>query len=803
MIQDLKYAVRQFARHPGFTLVAVVTLALGIGATTALFTVVNGVLIRPLPYPGPGRLMLLYAAYPARGSTRGTLSLPDFEDWSVRSRTLQDMGLYTTLPGNLVLGEQAGEGAQEIETAHVSWGLLSTLGVTPAIGRDFRREDETGDPFVVLLGHGLWMRRFGGDSSLVGRTVRLSDRSFRVIGVMPPGFGFPEPNVEAWALLASIPPDNIPMHVRGVRFMRAVGRLAPGASRAQARDELSTIAFALSRQYPDENDGLEAADVLPLRSAVVGGVATALMVLLGGVGLVLLIASVNVANLLLARGATRQRELAVRTAVGATRSRLVRQLVTESALLGLMGGTAGCILAFWGVDVMLGRSSGIIPRVGEVAPDARVLAFALAVTLFTVVLFGLLPAWAVVRADPARRLGEAGGGRGTTRMRARGVLVTAEVALAFILLIGAGLLVRSVWMLSEVNPGFQPSGALAVAVTLPSSRYPDRSAYLMKHDHLLRQFRAVPGVATAGAIRYLPMRGVGEQEAWEVVDVPSPPGAGRRTAETLQVTSDLFRALGVRLLAGRSISDEDAADAPPAIVVNETFARQAFAGGVAVGRMVHIFGVDATVIGVVGDVHQRALESAPAATVYVPLHQLPRRAMTFVLRTRGDPLALAGAVRRVVRQEDPGLAISELTPLSAVVGESIARPRFVALLLVLFAVLAMALAAVGIYGVLSIAVRERTREIGIRVALGADRRATLRLVVRQGMQPVALGLCVGLAAALGLTRLMTGLLFEIRPVDPATYGVVLALLVTVAFAACWIPGMRATRVDPMEALRRE
>jgi predicted permease len=801
LIQDLRYAFRQLVKHPGFTLVAVLTLALGIGATTALFTVINGVLVRPLPYPNPDQLLLLYSAYPDRGSNRGTLSRPDFDDWARRSRTIERMGLYTTLPGNLVLSDQ--EGAREVRTAHVSWGLLSTLGTGPALGRVFREDDETGNPFVVVLSHGFWLRQFGGDSSVVGRTVTLSDKSFQVIGVMPQGFGFPDPNVEAWALLAIIPPENIPMQLRGVRFLRAVGRLARGATPDQARQDLSAIALALSHEYPEPNEGLEAADVRPLRDAVVGNVEMALLILFGAVGLVLLIASANVASLLLARGIARHRELAVRTALGASRRRVVRLLVTESAVLGVLGGVAGCVLAFWGVEVILARSAGIIPRVGEVSPDGRVLAFALAVTLFTVLLFGLLPAWAVARADPARQLGEAGGDRGTTRLRARGGLVAAEVAVAVVLLIGAGLLVRSLWTLSDVNPGFRPDGALALTLTIPTSRYPARADFLGQHDRLLARFRAIPGVEVAGSIRYLPMRGVGETAGWEVPGAPAGQRSERRTAESLQVTPDLFRALGVPLLAGRPVSAEDVDDAPPVIVVSETLARQAFPGQNAVGRIVHVYGETVTIVGVVGDVHQRALETAPTPTIYVPLRQVPRRAMTFVLRTDGNPLTLAAAAERAVHEVDPGQAISEMTPLDAVVGDSIARPRFFTLLLSLFAVLAVALAAVGIYGVLAFAVRQRTRELGIRMALGADRRETLLLVVRQGMRPAGLGLVVGFVAAVGLSHLMRGLLFEIRPLDPITYGVGVVLLSGVALAACWIPGTRAMRVDPMEALRHE
>jgi len=801
MLSDLRYSIRQLAKHPGFTIAAVVTLALGIGATTALFTIVDGVLVEPLPFPEPDQLLLLYSSNPEGGVNRGTLSRPDFEDWSARSRVVRRMGLYTTLPSNLVLTDQ--EGARELRTAHVSWELLPTLGVEPELGRVFRNEDETGDPFVLVLSHGIWMRQFGGDSSVVGRTVSVSDRPFQVIGVMPPGFSFPDPDIDAWALLSIVPAESIPMQLRFVRFLRAVGRMAPGATPDQARQDLSSIALALSEEYPDANEGIEAADVVPLREALVGNVRTALLVLFGAVGLVLLIASVNVANLLLARGITRSRELAVRSALGASRRRVARLLMTESAVLGFVGGGLGCLLAFWSVEAILSRSAGIIPRAAEVTPGWPVLAFALGVTMLTTGLFGLLPAMSAARSDPAGQLHAMGGDRGSTGLRARGSLVTAEVAVALVLLIGAGLLVRSLWTLRDVDPGFRAEGVLALTVTLQASRYPLRADYLGAHYRLLERLRAIPGVETAGSIRYLPMRGVGEATPWELPGLSDVEDSERRTAEVLQVTPDLFRALGVPLLRGRAVSAGDLENTPLALVVNATFAHQAFGSGDAVGRQIRIDGHDASIVGVVGDVHQRRLETAPTPTVYVPLPQVPRRAMTFVLRTDGDPLALVAAARQAVHDADPGQAITELAPVDAVVNESLARPRFFTWLLSSFAALAIVLAAVGIYGVLAFAVRQRTREIGVRMALGADRRDTLRLVVWQGLRPASLGVVLGLFSAVPVTRVMRSLLFGVQPLDPMTYGTVVALLFAVAVAACWIPGRRATRLDPMEALRSE
>jgi predicted permease len=677
------------------------------------------------------------------------------------------------------------------------------LGVDPAVGRVFRPEDEIGDARVVVLSHGFWTRQFAADPSVVGRAITLSDQQFQVVGVMPQGFAFPETNVEAWAPFTVIPATSVPLQLRGVRVMNVVGRLAPGATPAQARADLTAIAEALSREHAETNQRLQAANAIPLQEALVGNVRRALLVLFGAVAFVLLIACVNVANLLLARGIGRRRELAVRAAAGAARARIVRMLLAESLVLALLGAAVGCALAFWGVDLFLARSAGVIPRVHEVAPDAGVLAFAVVTALIATIAFGLFPAVATARSDPARHLREGGGDRGATRLRARGGLVAAEVAIAMVLLVGAGLLIRSFWTLSNVDPGFKTDRALALSLIIPSSRYLERERYLAAHDQILERLRAIPGVEAVGSIRNLPMRGAGENVLWQVADEPVRPFAERPIADIIQVTPDLFRALGVPLLRGRSIDETDRTGSPLSVVVNQTLARQAFGGADPVGREIRLYDDVATVVGVVGDIHQRALETPPAATVYVSLHQIPRRAMTFVLRTGGDPLALAGAATAAVRDVDPRQAITEVTSLDAVVHGSVARPRFFTLLLGGFAALAIALAVVGIYAVLAFAVQQRTREIGIRMALGADRLGTLRLVLRQGMTPVLAGVAAGIVAATVLTRVLRGILFEVRPFDPATYGVAALSVAVVTLIACWIPSYRATRVPPLEALRYE
>ena len=801
VIQDLRYGLRSLARTPGFTAAAALTLALGIAATTVLFAVVNGVLLRPLPYPDPDRLALLYSAYPERGLDRGTLSIPDFRDWSERTRTVSWMGVYSTLPSALVL--QSESGARELATAHVSWEVLPTLGVDPAIGRVFRQEEEDAAARVAVLSHAAWMRHFGSDPGILDRTVSLSDQMFRIVGVMPEGFGFPRTDIEAYALLSIIPPESIPQHLRFVRFLNAVGRLAPGVSAAQATQELSSIAAALAGEHPEANAGLEAAAAQPLREALVGHVETALLVLFGAVGFVLLIACVNVANLLLARGVARKREVAVRAALGASRARIVALLLTESLALALLAGAGGWLLAIWGLDALVAGSAGLIPRAADVTPDARAMAFAFAVSVLTVGIFGVFPAMAATRADVAQQIREGGGERGSSRMGARGTLVAAEVAIALVLLVGAGLLLRSLWTLTNVDPGFRAEDTLAVTMTMPSTRYAERAQYLGVHDDLLRRFRALPGVSAAGSIRYLPMRGTGEQLRAEIPGRPEVPEAERPVVDMLQVTPDLFRALGVPLIRGRSVSDDDREGGPLSVVVNDTLARSLFAGEDALGRQLAFAGLEATIVGIVADVHQRALETPPTPTVYVALQQIPRRAMTFVLRTSGDPMLLAGAVEHTVREVDAGLAISDLVALDAVVQGAVARPRLFTTLLASFAALAVLLSAVGISAVALFAVRQRTREIGIRTALGAPRGQTVRLMVRHGMAPVMAGMAAGLAAAAVLSHFMSALLFQVTPIDVTTYAVVALLLGAVALLATYLPARRAASIDPMVALRQE
>ncbi len=798
LLQDLRHGARQLRRARGFTAIAALTLALGIGGTTAIFTVVRGVLLRPLPFPSPDRLVRVWPAAPRDGQARMGFSVPDFEDWAAHSRSLVSLGLYSTIPSDVVL---TGRGqAEALPTAHVSAGFFETLGVPAELGRTLLPVEEKGANHVIVLSDAAWRTRFGADPGLVGSRILLAGVPYTVVGIMPPAFGFPSHDIEAWVFLSTVPQSSIPLQLRVVRLLSAVGRLRPGVSVAQARAELSGVARALAAEHPQTNADLTAATVQPLREAMVGDVRLALLVLLGATMLILLIACANVANLVLARGTARRREVAVRAALGAGRARLLRQLLVENLLLGLVGGALGLVLAFWGVAALLARADGLLPRAAEVRPDAQVLLFALVASLLTGLLFGLLPAWGASRPRLASVLREGGRGATAAHGRARRALVVAEVALSLVLLAGAGLLLRSLWSLRSVDPGFATADRLVVTLTISDVKYPTRPGYMAFHHELMRRLGALPGVRAVAATRFLPLDGGVEDHGWTV------PGSGvdpdrNPSADLIQVTPGFFRTMGIPLVRGRAIEEQDRADAPLVLVINRTLARAAFGAADPVGHTIDFGGGGPLpVVGVVGDVRQRELRAPPPPIVYVAEQQTPRRALTYVLHTTGKALALAPAVRRIVADMDPDQPIARITSLEGALSESITTPRFLATLLATFAALALLLAALGIYGVLSYQVRQRTHEIGIRLALGARAGDVVGLLIRQGMAPVALGLAAGAAGAVLLTRLMSSLLFAVAPDDPATLAAAAALLGAVALAAVWIPARAAARVDAVRTL---
>jgi predicted permease len=800
---DVRLTLRKLARAPGFTLVVLLTLALGIGANTAIFTLVDGILLRPLPFPRPDRLVRVYQTAPDRGAMRGSLSLPDGWDWGQRAHLLESLGLYSTMPSGLVF--TGGQQARELKTAYVSGGFFPTLGVPALHGRTLRPDEERGDNRVVVLSYDYWVRELGADPAVVGRTLDMEGSAFRVSGVMPPHFAFPRPDVEVWTFLTVIPSSSIPLEVRSVRLLNAVARLAPGASLAEARDELSAVARGVQEEFRPGSPESVGADLVPLRQAMVGDTRTALLVLLGAVGLILVIACANVASLLLARGIGRAQEMALRVALGARRVQLVRQLITESIVLGLAGGVLGLLLAAVGVRAFVARNAGLLPRTWELGIRWEVLLFALGVSLVAAVAFGLLPAIAASVTDPSRGLKE-GRSRGSTeggRHRLRQTMVTAQVAVAVVLLVGAGLMARSLARINNVDPGFRARGLLGVTITLSDALYHEDAAFSTAYHTLLDRLRALPGVQGAASIRYLPMQGSGEQLEYTVPG-KAPPAAGQEPrAWTLQASDGLFRVMGIPLVSGRTFSTDDREGSQPVAVINETLARQAFGSTDAAGRSLSWWGEDRRIVGVVGDVHQVSLRDAPAPTIYLPQDQVFRSAMTFVLRTTGNPLRLAGSVRSVVRELDPGQPITAMVDVAEVVGGSTARSRFLALLLGAFALLAFMLAALGVYGVVAHLVARQTHEIGIRMALGSHPAATTALILRRSMTPVAAGLVAGILLALVLTRSVQGLLFRVATTDPVSYILAGSLLAAAALAATVIPVRRALRIDPGDLLRRE
>ncbi len=800
---DFRYTLRKLARAPGFTLAVLLTLALGIGANTAVFTLVHDILLEPLPFPAPEELVRVYRTAPERGALEGSHSLLDARDLDLRSTTVQGFAAYSTLPSDLVF--TGGEEAREISTAYVSGSFFPVLGVPAQVGRTLLPEEEEGDNRLLVLSHGFWMREFGGDPGVVGRPLDMEGLAFRIVGVMPPGFAFPDPEVEVWTFLTVIPAHSIPLHLRFVRILNAVARLEEDVSLSEAEGELSALAQGIQEETAEGGGEVTGARLVPLQDAVVGEVRLALLVLLGAVGLILILACANVANLLLARGIGRGREMALRAALGAGRRRLVRQLLTESLILGIAGGGLGLILAAVGVEVFVSRSAGLLPRSWEVGVQWQVLLFGLLVSVLTGLLFGLLPALTGADRDPAGSLRD-GSARGSTaggHRRLRQGLVVAQVSVALVLLVGAGLMIRSLTSLSRVDPGFRARGLLSVTISLSDALFQERDTYMAAYHDLLDRFGSLPGVRGAGAIRFLPMRGSGEQFDYTVAGRAPPPEGQEPQAWTLQVSSELFRVMGIPLLAGRSFGPEDIIGAPSVTVINETLAREAFQGEPAVGRTLLLAGDEVEIIGVVGDVHQESLRDPPVPTAYLHQEQVSRSAMAFVLRTDGEPLALAGSLRQAVAGFHPGQPISEILDVTAVVGESTARSRFLTLLLGFFAFLAFVLAGLGIYGVVAYLVARQVREMGIRLALGARPGEAVGLLLRRGLSPVLLGLAVGMALALPLSGFLEGLLFGVGARDPGSFLGGSLLILLVGLLATLIPARRALRVNPVDLLRQE
>ncbi|HWS52912.1 MAG TPA: ABC transporter permease [Pyrinomonadaceae bacterium] len=800
MWQDLRYGARKLRKSPGFSLVAVMTLALGIGANTAIFSVVNAVLLRPLPFEQPEQLVKVFGTNARRSSFSRPHSYPNFSDLRAQNQSFEALAAYTGSTSAL----SGGDAPEQITGVVSSGDIFRVLKAEPLMGRLLAPEDERpGGAAVAVISHGLWQRRFGGDPDIVGRLVKLDGREREIVGVTRDDFSF-EFVTAAADFWMPIDPASSVYQQRGAIFLEAIGRLRPGVSVEQASADLGVVASRLEQQYQDSNAGV-GVRLASAQEDLVGDVRPTLLVLLGAVGLVLLIACANVANLLLARAAGRHREIAVRTALGAWRRRIVRQLLTESLLLAFAGGLLGLLFALWGVKLLSAFVPENVPRFGETSLDLRVLGFTLAASVLTGLLFGIAPALQSSRLDLNEALKE--GGRGGTdgrgRTRVRSLLIVSEVALSLVLLIGAGLLIKSFVKLRNTNPGFDPSNTLTASLSLAPVRYDTDEKIADFYGRLVERVRGLPGVESVGAVNPLPLGDNSYAFSFSVVGQPPLPPGQRQSASARFVTPDYFRAQRVPLRAGRAFTEADTADAPDVIIVNEAFARRYLPGVEPLGQRLRlgINSIEGEIVGLVGDIRGASLATTPAPEYYVPEAAVSFGDMTLVVRTANDPASLTPALRQVVSEMDKELPLYDVRTMESLVARSVARQRFSMTLVGVFAALAMLLAAVGIFSVMSFLVAQRTHEIGIRMALGARPGDILSMVVRQGVVLTLVGVGVGLAGAFALTRLMSGLLYEVSATDPVVYGGITALLAGVALLACYVPARRATKVDPLIALR--
>jgi len=802
-LRDLRYAVRMLIKNPGFTLVAVLALALGIGANTTIFSVVNSLLLRPLPYKNAERLVTLWQDHRALGGPEREWASPDnFYDWRDKNQVFDHVsavaGWGPTLTG---LGEP-----EDLIGAAVSHDTFSLLGIEPAQGRSFRpEEDQPGAERVVVLSDRLWSRRFNSDPDVLGKSVTLGGEAFTVIGIMPPRFTQPlVPNAELWRTLR---PVLGPRCGRGCLTIRVLARLSPGATIDRARSEMSALAAHLAEEYPQANKGV-GMTIVGLQEQIVGRFKLALLVLLAAVGLVLLIACANVANLLLARASAREKEFAIRSALGANRRRLIRQLLTESVLLSVTGGTLGLLLAFWMLDALKTLSPQATPRVSEIGIDLPVLGFTLAVALFTGLAFGLVPALQTSKPNLNQTLNEGRGtGDSSRRSRLRSILVVSEIAIAMMLLIGAGLLMKSFVNLMNVNPGFRPGNVLTMSVVLPRPRYPEQTRWVSFYDQLLERIGRLPGVESVGAVSSLPLSGGGTDSDFMIEGRPEAGPGEQPVAWYSSVSPGYFATMGIRVVKGRVFTEQDRAESPPAIVITEAMAKRYFPDEEPLGKRIgNSNGGQIAwreIVGVVADVKHFGLDTDARPTMYLPHAQVPVRFMSLTIHTASEPLRIVADVRRQVSDLDGNLAVSNILTMDQLVSQSVADPRFILVLLASFAGIALLLAALGIYGLISYSVTQRTHEIGLRMALGAEASDVLRMVVGHGALMASIGVGIGMACAFALTRLMSSLLFDVSATDPAIFASIGLLLMGVALAASFVPARRAIRVDPMIALRYE
>jgi putative ABC transport system permease protein len=807
-MQDLRYGARMLLRSPGFAAVAILTLALGIGANTAIFSVIEAVLLRPLAYQNPDRLVLINHDYP-KLNLKASVSAPGYAHYRDHAGSFSSVAALTGWNANLT---GAGE-PERIQANTVTANFFATLGVQPARGRLFQAdEDQPGRNHVVVLSDGLWHRRFGGDPSLLNQTITLNGEAYTILGIMPPGFEFGRElgrQVDLWAPIAFTPDQLDPRNLTN-EYLVVLARLKPGVSLMQARAEMDTIATNLRRQYmPGMDRSAWGLTLQPLRELVIGDIGPALMILGAAVAFVLLIACANVANLLLARAAVREKEVATRTALGASRGRVVRQLLTESMLLSVLGGGVGWALAFWGVRLLSTLEDLGIPRAYEIRLDGIVLAFTLGISLLTGILFGLVPALQSSRCDLHEALKEGGRtGTGGIRHRMRDLLVVAETALALVLLIGSGLLIKSFVRVQQVSPGFHPDHVLAMQVSLPAFKYKEAGQIDTFYRQALESIRRLPGVQSAGATSILPMSGQNSSGSFRIEGRAVQTGEVIPHGDRWSVTEGYFQAMQIPLVRGRTFTAQDTAEAPGVAIIDETMARKYWPREDPLGQRITFEGTAdkprwREIVGIVGHVKHKGLEGESRVQYYLPHRQRPLGAMALVVRGASDPASMATPVRKALRELDADLPVFRVTTMDQLVADSSAQRRFSTLLIALFSALALVLAVVGLYGIMTYAVVQRSHEIGVRMALGAQQSNVLAMIVRQGMTLTAAGLVIGLGSAWGLTRLMSNLLFEVTATDPWVFAVLSMVLAGVALLALIIPARRAARVDPLIALRYE
>ncbi|HYJ04706.1 MAG TPA: ABC transporter permease [Chthoniobacterales bacterium] len=820
MLTDIRYGLRQLWKHPAFTIVAVLTLALGIGANTAIFSVVNAVLLKPLPFPAPDELIAVGVIDTRQKATQtelGSLSYPDFFDYRDQNRTLQNIAVYRQRSFALT-GE---EGASSVPGIKSSAEYFDVIEIKPKIGRTFTRADEQGGGgpggFKVIISHNFWQKQFGGDANVLGRTLMMDRRSHTIIGVLPAGFQFPI-QTDPFDLYITFAEDAANVdgskpqtEQRGNHSLESIARMKPGVSIAQAQADLENIAASLEKQYPDSNTYF-GVGTKPLREDMVGDVKTALYILFGAVVCVLLIANANVANLLLARASARGKEIALRAAMGASRMRIIRQLLTESLLLSGLGGLLGLFLALLGTEALIETVPQNIPRISNIELDAPVLIFTMLASLATGIIFGLVPAWQASHVDlnSALKSGSRTGSSGEGKGRVRNALIMAEVALALILLISAGLLIQSFSRLGKVQPGLRTDRLFTARVALSDVGYPKNENIIAFFDQFLPRLRALPGVESADVIMPLPLSGSNMVTSFDIEERPMPEGQ-RAAAPVRVISTDYFKTMGIPVRQGRVFDQTDRYESTPVVIVNERFASKYFPGQNVVGkRIMPGFAADDTgekmreIIGVVGNVKHLSLKNDDSPEMYMPNTQMPFSVLSLVIRTNvSNPNVLTTAVRKELAAMDATIPLTSVRVFEEYIARSLARPRFNTLLLSIFAGTALVLTAIGIYGVMAYSVAQRTSEIGIRIALGAGKGSIFRLVVGQAMTLVGISVVIGLAGAFAATRILEGLLFGVGASDPVTFVSIVVLVSAVAFIAAWLPARRATRVDPIIALRAE